>query len=313
MSAERYLLVDLGGTNTRVASGDAHGVVAETTRSFRNRNFGGLGEVLSAYLKDEPGRVHGLCAGVAGPVQNGTAQLTNYDWWIDAADLRKVTGAQHVHLINDLQAQGYALGDVPQTSIRQVKTGDLRAGTRRVLNLGTGCNGAVVHEIGDRLFVPAAEAGHSTLPHSDGDLRALFDHLRESHAHLPIEAVLSGPGLVRVHAWVTGAAGVSLSPEAVIEEIAAGGAAAQTTLSLFLRTLGAIAGNFALHHLPMGGLYLSGGLAEAMAPYLDDPRFHEPFIARGPYTEIVRAIPIFVIAEDGFALRGCHRYLMQST
>ena len=311
MSAERHLLVDLGGTNTRVASGDADGVLPGTTRSFRNRDFGALAEVLEAYLQIHPGPVLGICAGVAGPVQDDTAQLTNYQWFIDSEDLKERSGARHVHLINDLQAQGYALNDVPAASIRDVKTGTRTEGTRFVLNLGTGCNGAVVHEREGQLFVPPAEAGHSTLPHSDGDLRALFDHLRESHPHLPIEAILSGPGLARVHAWVTEAAGPTLSPEAVIEEIATGGDAAQKTLSLFLRTLGAVAGNFALHHLPMGGMYLSGGLAEAMAPYLDDPRFHEPFIDRGPYTEIARAIPVSVIAEDGFALRGCHRYLMQ--
>ena len=86
---------------------------------------------------------------------------------------------------------------------------------------------------------------------------------------------------------------------------------ASEALPLFLRTLGSVAGNFALHHLPTGGLYLSGVLATSIAPYLYHPDFLTPFTARGPYHDIVSAIPISVINDPIFALRGCHRYLAQ--
>lgn len=306
MTVDRHLLIDLGGTNTRVAWGDARAVLTDTVRSFLNRDYTDLGAVLSDFLIDQPGDVHGLCAGVAGPVQGNRAQLTNYAWFLDGDALQSQTGARHVALINDLQAQGYALDDIPHSAIQPVKPGAQRDGPRLLLNLGTGCNCAVVHRTGDQLFVPAAESGHSALPQSDGDLGTLFDHLRSDHPHLPIEAVLSGPGLTRVHAH---SSGLTLPPEAVMTAIA-GGTAPQT-LSLFLRTLGTVAGNLALHHLPMGGIYLSGGLAQAMAPYLDAPDFLEQFTARGPYTDIVSAIPIHVITAPAFALHGCHRYIKQ--
>ena len=48
-----------------------------------------------------------------------------------------------------------------------------------------------------------------------------------------------------------------------------------------------------------------------MAPYLNAPEFLQHFTARGPYTDIVSAIPISVINDPIFALRGCHRYLAQ--
>ncbi|MEO0752436.1 MAG: ROK family protein [Pseudomonadota bacterium] len=309
MTAERHLLIDLGGTHTRVAWGDAQGVTQDSIRLFLNRDFHGLNSVLSAFLTEQPGQPHSLCAGVAGPVQSGTAQLTNYEWFIDAVALKTQTGAHRVALINDLQAQGYALDDIPACALQKVKQGHHDDGPRVVLNLGTGCNCAVVHRVAGRLFVPAAETGHSSLPHAEGDLRALFDHLRTDHAHLPIEAVLSGPGLARVHAWTTGH---HIPPEAVITQIAQHTDEARTTLALFLQTLGHVAGNIALHHLPTGGMYLSGGLAKAMAPYLDDPAFLTAFLDRGPYRHIAQAIPIHVITQDSFALHGCHRHLTQS-
>lgn len=301
------LLIDLGGTQTRLARGDASCVMSETTRIFRNRDFAGLTDVIAAYLDEVPGPVEGLCAGVAGPVTGGTAQLTNLDWFIDGEGLRAQTGARIVTLINDLQAQGYALEDVPRAAIRQIRAGTPRAGARLIVNLGTGCNLAVVHRLAGRILVPAAEAGHSALSHH-AEHAALFDHLRAEHAHLPVEAVLSGPGLARLHARV---AGQERQPEEVMQEIESGAAPAQKTLTIFLQILGATLGNFALHHLPSEGIYLSGGLAQSIARHLTHPAFEDAFTNRGPYRDLVGAMPIFLITETTFALQGCHRHLRQ--
>jgi glucokinase len=305
--AERWLLADLGGTNTRVALAGPKGVLEGSARSYPNRDFSGLEHVLRAYLKETgTTRVTALCAGVAGPVQGDRAQLTNHDWLIEAEVLRQATGAARVHLINDLQAQGYALDDLPEgaiTPLFQPQQTPPRA-TRLVLNLGTGCNVAVVHSLGGTLFVPPAESGHSTLPHATGRMAELCEYLRVRHPHLPVEAVLSGPGLETVHNFVTGE---TLTSQEIIPRIAAGHA--QETLQLFAETLGAVAGNMALHHLPMGGLYLSGGLAAAIGPHLPTAHFLPAFTARGPYRHIARAIPVSLITAPDFALLGCARYL----
>ena len=112
--SERHLLADVGGTNTRVGLADARGLLPDSVRIYENAGFDGLAPLLAAYLcETEPGPIDALCAGVAGPVRDGDAQLTNHDWFIAAADLAAATGAARVRLINDLQAQGYALDDVP--------------------------------------------------------------------------------------------------------------------------------------------------------------------------------------------------------
>ena len=282
--AERWLVADVGGTNTRVALADASGV--------------------------QPGTVAALCTAVAGPVRGERAKLTNFDWMIDAADLRAATGANPVHLINDLQAQGHALDDLPEGAVMPLFPGRPAPSEapRLVLNLGTGCNVAAVHRVGGRLFVPAAESGHSDLPHATGRTGALLDHLRSLQPHLPVEAALSGPGLANIHAWISG---TRRSPAEIVADYEAGAAEAHEALSLFARLLGTVAGGFALHHLPMGGLFLSGGTARAVAPHLAALDFLEAFVARGPYTGIVRAIPVSLITDDSFALSGCARYLAQ--
>lgn len=307
--AERWLVADVGGTNTRVALAARSGIPPGTTRAFRNADFPGLAPLLAQYLDTlRLGPVAALCAAVAGPVRDGRAQLTNYDWLIDAADLRAATGARAVRLINDLQAQGHALDGLPADSVTTLFPGRPAPvdAPRLVLNIGTGCNVAAVHRTEAGLFVPAAESGHSALPHATGPMGALFDHLRARHPHLPVEAALSGPGLANIHEWISGA---NRNPAEIVADFEAGEPDAHATLTLFARVLGHVAGSFALHHLPAGGLYLSGGTARAVAPHLAALGFHDAFTARGPYTEIVRAIPVRVITDDGFALRGGARYL----
>ena len=309
--ARRHLLADLGGTNTRLALADDGRLLLDTLRRYRNDDFASFESVVSAFLADlSPGPVEAICAGVAGPVLGETAQLTNHPWRVDAARLREVTGAGPVHLMNDLQAQGYGLDDLPTDTVQTIFPGQPATpdAPRLVLNLGTGCNVAVIHSRPEGLFVPPAESGHSALPHATGRLGALFDHLRGVQSHMPMETAISGPGLSNTHAFLTGA---TLSPTTIATAAAQGDPAALDTLALFAEALGLIAGNFALHHLPAGGLHLTGSLAPVIAPHLPASAFHARFTARGPYTDIVRAIPVRLVTCDTLPLLGCARYLRQ--
>ena len=295
------LLVDLGGTHCRVGLGDGTGLLPETVASLRNADFPDLATLLQSYLTAQrPGQLKALCAGVAGPVRGDTAQLTNHAWHIEAGTLAQATGAQTVHLLNDLQVQGYSLDTLAPGTLTPLRPGTPDPnGARLVLGLGTGCNVAVVHRAGKTLFVPPAESGHTPLPDCP-DLRPLFDSLRDTHPHLPVESALSGPGLTRLHHWRTGE---RLSPPEVIA------AEPKETFALFSRLLGEVAGALCLHHMATGGLFLIGGIARALAPHLVGDVFDAAFTARGPYTGIVQEIPLSLITDDMAALRGCARYL----
>ncbi len=169
--AERFLLADVGGTNTRVGLADMSGLNAASVETFRNAEHAGLSSVLTSYLAQHPEPITALCAGVAGPVRGDTAQLTNLDWFIDASGIQSATGAGCVHLINYLHAQGVALDDVTDGSITEIRPGAAAPphATRLVLGLGTGCNIAVVQHMSEGLFVPPSETGHTSLPHLDGE------------------------------------------------------------------------------------------------------------------------------------------------
>lgn len=294
------LLIDLGGTHARLGLADASGLMTQTCRRVRNADHASLSQMLTSYLGDlGAGPVHALCAGVAGPVRGGVAQLTNHAWRIEAATLACATGALHVHLINDLQAQAMALDDLPPGALHPLLPGapDPDA-PRLVLGLGTGCNIAVAHRVKGGLMVPASESGHTTLPDAP-EFRALYDDLRKLHPHLPIEAALSGPGLVAMHRHLTGE---TCSSHQIVS------AAPRGTMAVFTRLLGLVAGNLCLAHMATGGLYLIGGTARAMAPHIG-AAFCTEFTARGPYAPILRDIPVTLITDDAAGLTGLHRYL----
>ncbi|KNX41130.1 Glucokinase [Roseovarius tolerans] len=299
------LLADVGASHTRLARGTGQGLSPGTTRRYANAGFAGLGPLMAAYLDGTP--VDAVCAGVAGPVRAGTAQLTNLDWFIDAAEIARATGAKAVHLLNDLQAQAHALDDLPPARITPLVPGVPDPdGPRMVMGLGTGSNIAVAHRVGDRLFVPPAEAGHSGLPHMGAAENDLIAALGREVAHKPYEAVLSGPGLARLHRLCSGQ---EQAPDRIIALYETGVPEARETLDLFGRILGTVMGNLALTHMSTGGVFLIGGLARAIAPHFNELGFHRHFCDKGPYTQIMRDMPISLVTDDHAALLGCLQHL----
>ncbi len=103
------LVVDVGGTNTRIAFARGASVLPDSVCGYRNADHRDLVSLLAHHL-EVAGKVACAmaCIAVAGPVENGVARLTNVDWRIDASDLARTIGIARVVLLNDLQAQAMA-------------------------------------------------------------------------------------------------------------------------------------------------------------------------------------------------------------
>lgn len=308
------LVADIGGTNTRVALAQGARLRAETIRRYANAEHGSLAEVLARFLAAE-GDVDcgGACVAVAGPVTEGVGRLTNLDWQIDGPTLAAAARAERVAILNDLQAQGHALGHLPPGSLRAVTGGAGKPGAARlVIGVGTGFNAAPVHEAPGGRLVAASECGHASLPvRTEEDLR-LARHVQRAHGFAGVEDVLSGRGLERVHAWLAEEAGETgrLTAAEIMARIETGGdALAERTGQAFVRLLGTVSGDLALVHLPFGGVYLCGGVARAFTPHLDRMGFAEAFRDKGRFASFMTAFPVQVIEDDFAALTGCAVYL----
>ena len=204
--ANTYSLVaDIGGTNTRVALADGRQIIEGTIRRYSNANFVGLETVLRQYIAEEGGvDPIAACVAVAGPVRDGQATMTNLDWTIDKETLMRATSAETVAILNDLQAQGHALGHIDPANIRTIIDGP--AGhdnaAKLVVGIGTGFNIAPVFDLEAGRVVTPSESGHANLPiRNEMELR-LCQFVSTAHGFPAVEDVLSGRGIERVYAFL---------------------------------------------------------------------------------------------------------------
>ena len=308
------IVADIGGTNTRVALCDTPDSPREVAR-FSNAEFGSLDAVIRHYLAERGHpRCTVACVAVAGPVRHGAARMTNLDWQIDSDTLRAATGAAHGFVINDLEAQGHALEDVPTRCLMGTPLAAPGAETRLVVGLGTGFNAAPVHpaEGGKEYAVVASECGHVGLPVWDEASASLARDLAVTHGFASVEEALSGRGLMHVNAHVAKLHGTA--PRATSQDLIAALASESpsatdlATSALFCRVLGQVLSDLALIHLPFGGIYLIGGLARAMAPFFDAGGLPESFHHKGRFSDFLRAFSLHIVEDDYSALTGCARY-----
>ncbi len=317
MTTPLALVADIGGTNTRVALADGKVVRQDSIRRFSNADFPALEPILQKYLQEAGlDRVDGTCVAAAGPVRDGVAVMTNLAWTISAPGLIAATGAAQTAILNDLQAQGHALGHIAPEYLRPLIAGPQKSGAAMlVVGVGTGMNAAPVHETPWGRVVAASECGHISMPvRNEQDFRlARFVESHGPHAHgfAGVEDVLAGRGLERVHAFVTTEAGSpqELKAAAIMAALAAGDPLARETARLYVHLLGSELGNLALIHLPFGGIYLIGGVARAMVPYMDEMGLTAAFRDKGRFGSFMENFALFAVEDDFAALTGCAAHL----
>jgi glucokinase len=317
------ILADIGGTNTRVALAEGTRLRADSIAKFSNEAYRDRGQdiadILSDFLKQTGAQVSGVCVAAAGPVQDGVATMTNLHWVMDGDKLTRATGAHRCAILNDLQAQGQALGFIAPENLRCLVTGPQpEKGTMLVVGLGTGVNAAPVHPTASGRVVPPSECGHVNLPvRCEEDFRLLrfVEFLLASRgevAHVGVEEVLSGRGLANLHSFAAAEAGTSSSANSaqVLAALAAGDAIAAHAARLYTRILGQTLADLALIHLPYSGIYLIGGMARAMTPYFAENGLTDSFRQARRVDLLQKAFSMTVVEDDFAALTGCAAYLM---
>jgi len=315
--ALRSIVADIGGTNTRVALAERGELVPRSARHYRNAEHDGLVPVLGRYIEETGcGTPAAAALAMAGPVHDGRGTLTNLDWTLDTSVLAEATGAQKVALLNDLQAQGHALGHLPQDALTVVLPGpppNLSA-TQLVVGIGTGFNAAPVYATPSGRFVPPSESGHVALPARNAQELDLSQHLAERHGFASVEDALSGGGLCRIHDFLSlrdgGETGFGSAEilRRVKEEDGARARQAREAVGIFVRLTAGVCGDLALTLLPFGGLFLVGGMARAITPHMGPMGFAEAFRDKGRFSDFMEQFSITTVTDDDAALIGLSRH-----
>ncbi len=309
---QQNLVADVGGTNTRVALAIDGKLQTQTIHRYRNTDQSGVVGILQKYLSEHApeARPEAVCIDVAGPVGTNEGQLTNLDWIITSAELCAATGASFGAILNDMQAQGMALSHLHGSAFRSIVKGTAQSGNRMVVNIGTGFNSAVVLGDGPKLTVPGSETGHVNLPVPSPEIYELHQYLSARFGFASAEEVLSGRGIGHIYGFLAGLEPHQPFPSShhILTHLDSD-PLARKSVDIMLEVLGCVCGNLALTHLPFGGIYLVGGMAQVLADYYHDSAFQRAFVAKGRFAEFMDQFSVHLVQDDHAPLVGCIAHL----
>jgi|SRR5581483_1547391 glucokinase len=314
---------DIGGTHSRLAFFDATNgrlkLVSEA--AYASREYPGLEGIVSSFVDKESATVDAACFGVAGPVREGRAQISNLPWAVESSRLAKELNVRTTFLINDLEASAWGISSLDATDFITIHPGVSGAlGNRAVIAAGTGLGQAGMYWDGRQHHVFACEGGHTDFG-PRGDLQIeLLRYLTAKYRRVSYERVLSGPGLVNIYQFLRDT-GRGEEPKWLTEAMAHGDPAAaisqaaldsksglcEQALDLFVSIYGAEAGNLALKLLATGGVFLSGGIAPKILTKLTTNTFVEAFLDKGRMRPLMESIPVQVIVNENTGLLGAAR------
>lgn len=310
----KTLVADIGGTNSRLAlattSKKDREIILENIQKFKNSDFNNFEEVIEKYLSSSNDNlISRMCIAAAGIISEDTVKMSNLNWKITVPSLQKTSNIKSVLIINDLQAQGYALDFIKPKDLEKLIEGNYSAAqinTKLVCGMGTGFNVAIAYQTAFGTFVPASEYGHARTTTANEKQKLIVKQLEENSSFVSYENILAGSGLNRLDKVLNQRE--DRSPSDILEAAKAGDLKAREVGSQLAGFAGQAFGDFALMNMALGGVYLIGGVARAMMPYLKDENFKQNFYNRGNFTEIMKKISVHLILDDYAALKGCANY-----
>lgn len=314
-----FVAADIGGSQARMllAECDAAGACWTALRRevMASRDFADAEALLQHFLR-AGARPQVACLALAGPLDGERVRLTNLPWTVDAIELAARLGLRSLRLINDFHAQALGLPELHARDLHTLQPGAPNAtGVRALIGAGTGLGMVLLAEDRGELRVLPSEGGHADFAPRDAQQIALLQYLLPRTGRVALEDLLSGRGLERIYRFV---AGLPDEPAPASPEAPAIGAAARAgerhaseAVDLFARLLASAAGNLALTALARGGVYLSGGIAPRILPFLRQPSVLAAFRDKPPMRDLLEAIPLSVVLDEQLGLIGAARAALQ--
>lgn len=317
---------DIGGTKTNLALFDEKEgtYVLKDLKKYPSQEYQDLKTIVLDYIKQykEAAQVQMACFAIAGPVKEGVCRATNLPWFVDTKLLSEALGIPTVYLINDLEANAYALDILPPENILEIHPGKGKPQANRcVVSPGTGLGEAGLYWDGKRHHPFAGEGGHCDFAPRNELQIDFCRYLYQCFGHASYERALSGPGLFNIYeffrderkieepAWLTEEIKKD-DPAKVITRYALEKKSelCEESLDFFVSIFGAECSNSVLKYMALGGVYLGGGIPPKILPKLKEPIFFEGFVDKGRFRELLEEVPIRVILDDKASLKGAAHY-----
>lgn len=318
-----WLLADIGGSNARFGlmlndhAGAqhvrtipvaAHADPVKAVRTYLSEVSASMGAQFQSPRK--------AAFAVATAVTDDRISFTNSHWSFSRSSVAAELQLQTFLVINDFEALALSLPRLGSAQLRPHQHMPQATGTLAVIGPGTGLGVAGVIQTPAGWLALPCEGGHVTLAASNDFESALLAQVRQTHAHVSAERLLSGIGLPVLHgaiAKVRGVASASLTAELIVERgLNRCDPICSETIDTFCALLGNFAGNVALTLGARGGVYIGGGIVPRLGERFFTSRFRECFEAKGRFGNYLENIPTALITDTLAALTGAAFAIEQS-
>jgi len=314
---------DVGGTKCNLALFQREGIALRSVfqRRLTTRDYTGFEHLIEDFLQqtaatgESASRPEIDAAGfaVAGAVVEGKHYAANLPWVLDASALTRKLKLKNIELLNDLIATALSLERLSGNDFVTLNQGvPGQHATKGVIAAGTGLGEALLFWDGEKYRAAPAEGGQADFaPRTEREVQ-LLSHLMSQLPQVSCEEIVSGRGFRRIHEFLNPAVRHpsfesqegNAASEITQRALAKSCTVCEETVDFWTETYGAMAGNFALHTMAVGGVYIAGGIAIKILSKLQDGSFFKAFCGAGKLAAVLERVPISVLVNEDAPMLG---------
>lgn len=319
------LSIDIGGTKAATAVcrvSDGCIVSVKQEMSWASREHSSLDAIIAKWYEANPQtRLDGVGIGVPGPVSGGFlkqfGRATNLGWQLDSSHLKHLFGVP-VYLCNDMESHGWGILGLQENDVVTLNQGVPGPGSKALIAAGTGLGESIIAWSGTSHLPVGGEGGHSAFSPSTPPEDRLLTMLRKEYGgHVSWERILGGRygfrhlaeftvldrGIVLPAALQKATHGLDDWGAAIIQLAASGDAFCDELLTWYATLYGREASNLAIKCVAHAGVYIGGGVAPRILPWLKN-HFMSGFTDKGRFASMLAEMPVYIITDTSNGLKG---------
>ena len=250
-------------------------------------------------------KIHRMCLALPGVVTDRKAGLTNLDWQLDADHLALKFSIDQVTFINDFEAAALGVSTLTQKDLIILNKAQAEEKAVRVVTgAGTGLGLAWLNYAHGGYRANATEGGHIDFAPVTTQQVDLLKFLMKDYEHVSYERILSGEGLQHIYRFLNSGTRGNISPSEITASAEQGYKLAQESLDLFVEIYAAYIGNLAVLFKPAGGIYIAGGIASKILPWMQSAEFLSAYFYKGRMRKVAESTPVYLINNNRLGLQG---------
>ena len=318
-----FLAADVGGTHARIGlvvrdAGKSGAVSVLHYHRYSCAAWSGLTLMLRDFVQRLADTPHAVAASqlavctvaCAGYVLDDVIVNENLPWPVSISDIHAGLGIDTLTVVNDFEAVAYASQFIKAQHSRSIITSEREPaeGPVLVMGPGTGLGSAVLLPAQPRARILAAEAGQIALAPGNPREIEILRVLARDRAHVSVEDVLSGPGLLKLYKALCELRACPVQCTTPAEVTAAALAdsdpAALEALQVFCGVLGSFVGDLVLLYGASGGVWLAGGILPQIQSFLLSSTFSQRYFNKGVMRAYLEKVPVRLMDHGQLGVIG---------